>query len=419
MSRGGDEYVAHNYIQSAKVKIPNDPSLTMIDPTNAQMNAMAYAIMPFAWISIFASSYIIYYLLLSSNRTKLKRMYHRLILSMNIALLILSFADAAGGLPIPRGTPGYVGNIGTQNTCTAQGFLIVVSALAVMYYNASLVLQAYLGIKNNFNEEKYTWIEKWVHFVAWCVPLGWAITFAVKENLNPVNIGCLIAKAPLGCDLNGSDVSCERGTLSDLPEIVFAVSHFLIFLLFPPVVILLMYLWIKKIERKRKNGYCRGMALIRESARKKLMKSCFCQLSLYLFTMWITWLPYLASVLIFYIHRDQGLLYNLNLAIFARCTRASTGFIFVITYFILQRMGRKLFEEPLTPKSSQVLTVSKIRANVNKGDPHRTTEESAAETSSNTVQIQFSVFDGVPDKASPWAKFIDPDEYDDEDEEDM
>ena len=126
------------------------------------------------------------------------------------------------------------------------GFFIVVSALAVMYYNASLVLQAYLGIKNNFNEEKYMWI--WVHFVAWSVPLGWAITFAVKENLNPVNIGCLIAKAPLGCDLNGSDVSCERGTLSDLPEIVFAVSHFLIFLLFPPVVILLMYLWIKKIE---------------------------------------------------------------------------------------------------------------------------------------------------------------------------
>jgi len=71
----------------------------------------------------------------------------------------------------------------------------------------------------------------------------------------------------------------------------------------------------------------------------------------------------------------------------------------------------------LTPKSSQVLTVSKIRANVNKGDPHRKTEESAAETSSNTVQIQFSVFDGVPDNASPWAKFIDPDEYDDEDEE--
>ena len=33
----------------------------------------------------------------------------------------------------------------------------------------------------------------------------------MKENLNPVNIGCLIAKAPLWCNLNGSDVSCERG----------------------------------------------------------------------------------------------------------------------------------------------------------------------------------------------------------------
>lgn len=124
------------------------------------------------------------------------------------------------------------------------------SAVAVMYYNASLVLQAYLGIKNNFNEEKYTWIEKWLHFFAWCAPLGWAITFAVKENFNPVLIGCAISKAPLGCDLNGSGMSCERGTLSESAEKVFAASHFLIFLLFPPVVILLMYLWMKKIPRK-------------------------------------------------------------------------------------------------------------------------------------------------------------------------
>lgn len=274
-------------------------------------------------------------------------MYHRLIPSMNFALLILSFMDAAGGLSIPQDTPGYIGNIGTQNTCTAQGFFTTVSAVAVMYYNASLVLQAYLGIKNNFNEEKYTWIEKWLHFFAWCAPLGWAITFAVKENFNPVLIGCAISKAPLGCNLNGSGMSCERGTLSESAEKVFAASHFLIFLLFPPVVILLMYLWMKKIEKKQKNGYCRGMALIRESARKKLMKSCFCQLSLYLFSMWITWLPFLASVLNFYIHRDQGL-NNLNLAIFARCTRALTGLNLAITYFVLQRMGRKLLEEPLT-----------------------------------------------------------------------
>lgn len=84
-------------------------------------------------------------------------------------------------------------------------------------------------------------------------------------------------------------------------------------------------------------------------------------------------------------------------------------------------MGRKLLEEPLTQiESSQVLTVSKIRANANKRDPNRTTEESAAETSSNTVQMRpsqlcFCVFDGAPDEASPWAKFIDPEQYDDED----
>ena len=86
-------------------------------------------------------------------------------------------------------------------------------------------------------------------------------------------------------------------------------------------------------------------------------------------------------------------------------------------------MGRKLLEEPLAQiESSQVLTVSKIRANANKRDTHGTTEELVAE--SNTVQkrpsqIRFSVFDGSPDETSPWAKFLDPDEYDNEDQEDM
>ena len=90
-------------------------------------------------------------------------MYHRLILAMNFTLLILSFTYVWGIFAVPEGTPNYYGARGTTQTCTAVGFLGITVAMTVPVYYGSLVLQAFMGMKNNFEERKYKWIEKWIH----------------------------------------------------------------------------------------------------------------------------------------------------------------------------------------------------------------------------------------------------------------
>ena len=89
-------------------------------PTITQQKGLAFASIPFAILSFFSSSYVIYYLL-CKERHKLTRLYHRLVLAMNFALLPLSFVYALSTFAVPEGTPYFFGASGTINTCTAQG----------------------------------------------------------------------------------------------------------------------------------------------------------------------------------------------------------------------------------------------------------------------------------------------------------
>ena len=76
----------------------------------------------------------------------------------------------------------------------------IMLATTMPTYYASLVLQAFLDIRNNFNEEKYQWIEILIHLVAYCIPCDYATVIAVMENIDPGSSGCLYSKAPRGCE---------------------------------------------------------------------------------------------------------------------------------------------------------------------------------------------------------------------------
>lgn len=157
--------------------------------TTAQERGLAFAPMPFATLSFFSSSYVIYHLLFQ-KRKKLERMYHRLILALNFTLILFSVCYVWAPFAVPEGTAHKPFAAGTIQTCTAQGtclpssvfskrlscftnvhempkislnegFIFVTCLLASPVYYGSLSAQAYLSIKNNFKEEKYKWIEKW------------------------------------------------------------------------------------------------------------------------------------------------------------------------------------------------------------------------------------------------------------------
>mmetsp|Transcript_1233 Transcript_1233/g.2683 ORF Transcript_1233/g.2683 Transcript_1233/m.2683 type:complete len:400 (-) Transcript_1233:37-1236(-) len=382
----------------------------VVPPTTAQQRAIAYAPMPFAAISFLSSSYVIYHLLFQ-ERHKLKRLYHRFVLAMNFALLPLSFTYGWSTLMVPKGTPNYVGAMGTVNTCTAGGVISLVFGFAVSTYYGSLVLQAFLGMRNNFKEEKYRWIEIPVHIVAYCIPIAYAIIIVATENFNPSASGCWITGAPRGCE-SDPDVECQRGKdIKNLVQIP-GFSQIFLYFIYPPAVILAMWCWIKRKQRMEASSttHSHGMSILRENARKEMISRVYRQISVYLFAFWSTWVLSLANNI--YLFRTGELVYNLT--ILANCIFALQGFIFMVVYFTLQKMGERPKEEhylrPNTTSSRasrQELTVSDIRSNT------RRKRESSEEVATNDLaeSFSFNVFDGVPDPDSPWARFFDQSDH--------
>jgi hypothetical protein len=142
-----------------------------------------------------------------------------------------------------------------------------------------------------------------------------------------------------------------------------------------------------------------------------MMKSIAIQISLYLFSFWLTFLP----TVITYGYRVMTGEILYNAAILANCIFTLQGFIMVWVYFSLDKVGKPK-PNSLTNASSKVgvrrqLTVKDIRTNAERKGENETDVDSE-----ERISFVFNIFDGVPNEDSPWAKFIDADEFDDIDE---
>mmetsp|Transcript_17450 Transcript_17450/g.37681 ORF Transcript_17450/g.37681 Transcript_17450/m.37681 type:complete len:168 (-) Transcript_17450:689-1192(-) len=129
-------------------------------PSLAQQKGLAFAPLPFAALSFLSSAHVICHLIFRRRR-KLERLYHRLVLAMNFVLLAVSVNWFWSPFAVPEGTPYHWGASGTVRTCDTQAFLYLMFALTIPTYYGSLSLQAFMGMKRNFDEEKYDWIEKY------------------------------------------------------------------------------------------------------------------------------------------------------------------------------------------------------------------------------------------------------------------
>ena len=103
----------------------------MDPPTLAQQRGLAFAPIPFASISLLASLYIIHHLL-CRERQRLKRMYHRLVLALNLSLVVVSVMWIWSPFSVPEGTPYFAGASGTVQTCTANGTLLLLVSSRVV-----------------------------------------------------------------------------------------------------------------------------------------------------------------------------------------------------------------------------------------------------------------------------------------------
>mmetsp|Transcript_20155 Transcript_20155/g.41290 ORF Transcript_20155/g.41290 Transcript_20155/m.41290 type:complete len:162 (+) Transcript_20155:77-562(+) len=140
-------------------------------------------------LSVIGSLSILYDILKDRSR-KLHRPYYRILLGMSFFDVFASASLGMSTWPIPRGTEGVYGAIGTTQTCTAQGFFIQLMLVSPFY---NLMLAWYyllLGKNKPLSEEaiasKY---EKYMHAFA-MIPVLFAVMGLPLTLYNSADCEC-------------------------------------------------------------------------------------------------------------------------------------------------------------------------------------------------------------------------------------
>jgi hypothetical protein len=173
---------------------------------------------------------------------------------MSLHLLLNSIFSMLGVAAIPSGEINAMGNVGNISTCTLQGFVLYMCTTTALFYYCSLSVYSFVGILNNFEENKIGWIEKYIHVLVHIYPIGSALYILSHQSFNAVSHGfCSIGSAPLGC-IYQDDVPCERGpqTLFGLRrmELFFLVLPNIFELLLPTTVMVILHYMIKHRQDK-------------------------------------------------------------------------------------------------------------------------------------------------------------------------
>lgn len=353
-------------------------------PTLPQQRALAYAPLPFAALSTLSSLFLFYYLLVM-HPNKLERIYHRLVLAAFACMFIFSCCLLWGNSALPVGS-GYIGASGNDRTCSVQGGLYVVSGLALASYYASLSIYGLISVKNNFQQEKIRWMEKWIHLWAHGPALAVFVGMAVQMKVDPE-----------------SDLLCRVSRLHVHYEVVpwsVYVYIYLVRLNYVIGIAGILFLWCNFTRIQKKVDNAVGMTQMIESARKRRHKEVTIQSGLYVF---LFSYGHLIPIVVSYAKAFSSESWLFDLAVAALCMSASQGVVFITIYFACQKPEKDIGISSLNTE------VADIRQKAKRG--------SLKMRMSIRPRFTFNIFDGTPAEDSPWKEFIDNES--DEDDVDL
>ena len=340
------------------------------DPTLSQQKALAYAPKPFAICSILSSMYLFYYLL-CLHPEKLGRIYHRLILAANVCIFLFSVCVLWGSWAL-----------GNNISCSIAAALYVFSGLPLAAYYASLSVYGLVAVKNDFQQEKIQWMEKWIHLWAWTPPIvvltAMAIQMITQPDLDPF------------CEELQMEFQLQNEQDED-PLWSFYAYVILIKLNFAIGLVTILYLMVNFSKIQSTVDKAVGMKHLIESARHVRRKDVTTQAGLYILLLLGGYLVPIISwnALIFF---SKPWTYNFRIV--AMCMSASQGVMFTLIYFALLKPDAQLVDTTtLNP------TVSQIREQA----------EKPIESKPRQSRFSFHIFDGTPAADSPWAQYFEDD----------
>lgn len=155
------------------------------------------------------------------------------------------------------------GDAEATEICFAHRFAYAVAIRAGIFYYGSLSVYSYFGVLNNFDQKKYLWCEKWIHFCVHAISfLCYFYNLAVLEKF-----------------------SCEQSSNYTRHNTTFWYVIKLSFLLTPTFFMIALYYKVKKREQsEQEQPQTQPVCVIR--AREIAWQSC-----VYLFLLYVAMVP--------------------------------------------------------------------------------------------------------------------------------
>jgi len=141
-------------------------------------------------LSLLGSGWILYDIVWAGRKRELPQPYSRIILCISIFDFLSSASLGLSTWPIPRGTDGVYGAVGTTQSCTAQGFFGQLF-IGSLFYNMMLAIYYLLIGKYKFSEEEITRrYEPWMHLSAITFTVAVAVAGLPLRWYNNANLRC-------------------------------------------------------------------------------------------------------------------------------------------------------------------------------------------------------------------------------------
>jgi len=236
--------------------------------------------------TIFGSGYIVQNVV--RNPQKRGLLYHRILLLMSLMDLVSGIRSFIGTWPVPKGTPGSYGAIGTTQTCTAHGSFGHGSFLSSSLYNGSLATYYVLSIAYGWSETRCKRVEPCLHAIPLLIGWGTAIAALPLTLFNSIVYSCWIAGLPAGCGKEGQEQVCIRGENASIYRWAFYHAFVWSNFVFLSACMCLVYRAVLKTER-RTERYRYVQEGQNRRKRRKSREVAF-QALLYVFAYYGTWI---------------------------------------------------------------------------------------------------------------------------------
>jgi hypothetical protein len=222
--------------------------------TLAQQNASLIVPKVTSFLSFIGSSIILWDVVAVYRGKRRERLSprHRILAGMSICDLLASSGCFLGSWAVPSDFPRSKWNVGTQATCTLQGFLIQWS-VGTSCYNGCLVVYYFLVIRHGWSNERISkFTEPAMHLLSLGFPFGAAVAGIALDLYNPMWMGCWIIESPIGCNQryrsDDEGYPCVRGDNAYLYTYFFTYVPVWVTFIILSTCLILIYMKIRRLE---------------------------------------------------------------------------------------------------------------------------------------------------------------------------